>query len=336
MARSRSLPTTLFKEPAFFELESDTQTVLLGLVLLADDHGRGLAHTGLLAREFNKPIAVIEWALPQLEHVRLLHCYVVAGQRYYWLPHWTEWETLSKPARSRFPAPPAADDLPRPFSPTFSQNPQGNVGESRNPLHEDEEEGEGKGEKEEEQEKEPEGEGEGEHEHEREPEVEGEGELAPIIFLTPSGDGGVATVSHEQIRTVTRHTARILKLAVSDALTRVVAEYIALPGLSLLGEADAAREWIEDRRRNRQHKRMTPAFFRGWLKREQEALRQRQAERSQATGTAPSPPMSRPGPSRALSGLPGRSLMQLEAHYRAQYARGKEPHEQTRHPATER
>ncbi|HLG77545.1 MAG TPA: hypothetical protein VKX46_14100 [Ktedonobacteraceae bacterium] len=332
MARSRSLPTTLFKEPAFFELESDTQTVLLGLVLLADDHGRGLAHTGLLAREFNKPIAVIEWALPQLEHSRLLHCYVVDGQRYYWLPQWTEWETLSKPARSRFPAPPTADELPRPAAPTCSQKPQGKLGECWNSLHEDEEEGEGKGEKEEEKEQEPEVEG----ESEQEPEVEEEDELAPIIFLTPSGDGSVATISQEQIRTVTRHTARILKLAVSDALTRVVAEYIALPGLSLLGEADAAREWIEDSRRNRQHKRMTPAFFRGWLKREQEALRQRQAERSQATGTAPSLPMSRPGPSRALSGLPGRSLMQPEAHYRAQYARGKEPHEQTGHSTAER
>ncbi len=177
-----------------------------------------------------------------------------------------------------------------------------------------------------------------ESESEQEPEVEGEGEgeLAPIIFLTPSGDGSVATVSQEQIRTVTRHTARILKLAVSEALTRVVAEYIALPGLSLLGEADAAREWIEDSRRNRQHKRMTPAFFRSWLKREQEALRQRQAERLQATGTASAPPLSHSGPSRAPSALPGRSLMQLEAHYRAQYARGKEPHEQTHHPATER
>src|SRR5579883_3398202 len=323
MARSRSLPTTLFKEPAFFELESDAQTVLLGLVLLADDHGRGLAHTGLLARELNKTVAVIEQALSQLEQVRLLHCYSVEGQRYYLLPHWTEWETLSKPARSRFPAPPIEETLQRPDSPIFSQNAQGNLGESRNSLNEVEVEGEGEREEEVEQ------------EHGHEEEGEDEGAPAPITFLTPSGDGGVATVSQKQIHTVTWHIARILKLSVSDALTRVVAEYIAIPGISLLGEADAAREWIEDSRRNRQHKRMTPAFFRGWLKREQEALRQRQAERSQATGTGRSSPTSSPGTPPSSSGLPGRSLMNLEAQYRAQYARGKESHDQTRHPAAE-
>lgn len=53
MARSRSLPTNLFEDPDFFERSSETQVVLLGLVLDADDAGRGLAHTGLLARKFN-------------------------------------------------------------------------------------------------------------------------------------------------------------------------------------------------------------------------------------------------------------------------------------------
>ena len=38
-----------------------------------------------------------------------------------------------------------------------------------------------------------------------------------------------------------------------------------------LGEADAAREWIEDPRRNRKRKQLTPAFFRCWLKREHDA-----------------------------------------------------------------
>lgn len=40
--------------------------------------------------------------------------------------------------------------------------------------------------------------------------------------------------------------------------------------LALLGEADAARKWIEDATCNRQHKPMSVAFFRRWLKREQE------------------------------------------------------------------
>src|SRR5579885_2656328 len=106
MARSRSLPTTLFEDPDFFELESDAQVILVGLVLLADDHGRGLAHTGLLARKLNKAEPLIEATLVQLEARHLLCCYADEHQRYYALPRWPEWETLSKPARSKYPEPP--------------------------------------------------------------------------------------------------------------------------------------------------------------------------------------------------------------------------------------
>ena len=60
----------------------------------------------------------------------------------------------------------------------------------------------------------------------------------------------------------------ILNLPVTERLQRVVADYLDDSSLSLLGEADAAREWIEDPRRNRKRKQLTPAFFRCWLKRE--------------------------------------------------------------------
>jgi hypothetical protein len=56
-----------------------------------------------------------------------------------------------------------------------------------------------------------------------------------------------------------------------QALTRLVAAYASLPGLSLLGEAEAAREWIDDPARNRASKLLTVAFFRHWLKRENES-----------------------------------------------------------------
>ena len=68
----------------------------------------------------------------------------------------------------------------------------------------------------------------------------------------------------------TKQVATILKLHITDDLARVVADYLAHPGLSLLGEADSAVEWIADPARNRKRQRMTPAFFRRWLKRETE------------------------------------------------------------------
>jgi hypothetical protein len=39
MAHSRSIPTQLFWDPAFSLLDSDTQIILLGLTLIADDEG---------------------------------------------------------------------------------------------------------------------------------------------------------------------------------------------------------------------------------------------------------------------------------------------------------
>jgi hypothetical protein len=58
----------------------------------------------------------------------------------------------------------------------------------------------------------------------------------------------------------------------SRGLQRVVADYLGDSSLSLLGEADAARDWIDDPRRNRKRVPLTPVFFRRWLKREHEAV----------------------------------------------------------------
>jgi hypothetical protein len=79
--------------------------------------------------------------------------------------------------------------------------------------------------------------------------------------------------SEKTVSEATKQVAAILNLPITDDLARVVSDYLALPGLSLLGEADSAAEWIADPARNRQRQRMTPAFFRRWLKREAEAVR---------------------------------------------------------------
>src|SRR6266852_903752 len=106
MARSRSLPLTLFEDPDFFERSSETQIILVGLVLGADDAGRGQAHVGLLARKLNKEVVQVEHALRELQTVDLLVCYQVERQHYYSLTRWQEWETLSRPTPSKYPPPP--------------------------------------------------------------------------------------------------------------------------------------------------------------------------------------------------------------------------------------
>src|SRR5579885_3121324 len=108
MAKSRSIPTDLLADPDYIELDSDTQVILLMLVLMVDDERRGRAHTGMLARHFNKSPERIEHALACFSELDLVACYVVGRHRYYHLQRWWEWQTLSKPTPSRFPAPSTA------------------------------------------------------------------------------------------------------------------------------------------------------------------------------------------------------------------------------------
>src|SRR5579859_3028282 len=267
MARSRSLPTSLFDDPDFFEQSCETRMILMGLVLLADDSGRGPAHPDLLARKLNTTAPLVEEALQALEKSRMLICYQVERHDYYALTHWLEWETLSKPTPSRFPAPPTqgagvsvrtssirgvnahADRSIAPFVEAGAGEPKGEESEQRS---------------------------------------QESGDVVPdnvVAFPAFSaGDSGASVQAPKALREKTQQVASILKLPVDDALLRIVEEYGADPALSVLGEADAAREWIENPRRNQKGQRMSPAFFRRWLKREQETLQMRKEQQQRATG----------------------------------------------------
>jgi hypothetical protein len=202
--------------------------------------------------------------LTTLTKTGFLACYQINGQWYYQHLHWQEWETLSKPTPSRYPAPPHQEDS------VPSEIPQEN---SKKPREiPPEEEGEGKKNLKEEQKK------------------EGEDEpvklrIVPFPSATHANDNADLLSSQQQIVECTNQIAQILRLDVSPALTRIVEEYRLDTTISLCGEADAAHEWIENPRRNRTGQTMTPAFFRRWLKREREEVLSRQAQRLQATGT---------------------------------------------------
>jgi hypothetical protein len=130
----------------------------------------------------------------------------------------------------------------------------------------------------------------------------------------------------------THQVAAILKVTVTDGLARVVADYLGDSSLSLLGEADAAREWIEDPRRNRKRQEGTPAFFRRWLKREHEASKRGFAPpgtqlRETESGTRPPPAQAgkvlvngigRPGPPGTTTASLGENPYQAYVHERTQ------------------
>jgi hypothetical protein len=105
-------------------------------------------------------------------------------------------------------------------------------------------------------------------------EDEGEAQPPPNIVPFPAARANADVETHFTetiVLEATQQVATILNIPVTDGLARVVADYQGDSSLSLLGEADAAREWIDDPRRNRKRKPLTPAFFRRWLKREREA-----------------------------------------------------------------
>ena len=270
MARARSFPSDFLKDPDIIALSgADECLILIGLILRADDYGRGFAHSTLLGREIRgySP-EQIESALHVLEALELVTLYEVGRHRYYSLPRWNEWQKLRDPAKSKFPVPPNDPEAEKHISQKSAkkgEEPAGNFAKGQNPAPEEEEEGEGEEEK----------------EVEREKEKEEEEEATPpnvVAFPTAhTSTTSTASLSVSHFEEVTTKIAVILKLTTDEALKRIVTDYCHDATLSLFGEADAAREWIDDPRRNRKGQRMTPAFFRRWLKREHEDVLKRQA-----------------------------------------------------------
>jgi hypothetical protein len=78
--RTRTLPRAW--DPAFSLLDSDTQIILLGLTLIADDEGRGLAQSRFLVRQFDKDATLVEQALTTLTETSFLAYYQIGNQRY--------------------------------------------------------------------------------------------------------------------------------------------------------------------------------------------------------------------------------------------------------------
>ncbi len=276
MASKRCLPTRFFKDADIMNVSKEGQLILVGLVLLADDEGRELAHPRLLSREIDYPPEQIEAALQELVENDLVLLYQAGKHRYYSLTRWNQWQSLSsqKITLSKYPAPPEHADVAQ-FSEGVSQQGEHAVESSQHfPIFPREIPGNA----EEYREIPPQDnviESNGMQEKRIEEEDEREGQPPPNVVTFPSArdDANASSYPSEQILETTKQVAAILKLSSSDALVRVVGDYIHDPGISLFGEADAAREWIEDLERNRRQQRLTPAFFRRWLKREQESSR---------------------------------------------------------------
>ena len=251
MASKRSIPTSLFSSPDFFELSSDTiRLIMIGLILDADDEGRGSAHLRLLARKLDKCPEDIEQALVELQAHGILQCYEVSDRAYYVLCHWHKYQILSKPTPSIYPA------LPDAFPTEVRQNLLGHARETQESPGESSLEEEG--EKEEEQEEKDKG-------NEDEGMMPPDSEPAPPFH--PQRSSGDASLSPKNQGVKIDQIALYLQLPLTAELEAVAREFENTSTLSLIGEAIEARCWVNDHQRNRTRQPMTPAFFRRWLKR---------------------------------------------------------------------
>ena len=280
----RCIPTRFFKDPDIVDLSKDAQLILIGLVLNADDEGREYAHAKVLGQEMDYPPEHIEAVLQELSEQHLIVLYEVGRHRYYQLTQ--QWQNLgSKATPSKFPA-------PEHFPESSRKIPENSGNLSESPAQEKR------------------------REEKLTQENAAEGNTTPANitpFPSKSGGGGgeVVSLNENEIDQQTRDVAKILRLEATPALRRVVADFLGDTALSLTGEADMAREYIDDPKRNHRHKTMSPAFYRQWLKRERDQPRPKSGQNpttlpaGQATGTDSTHP---PGPA-------FRSLMNLEAEY---------------------
>lgn len=250
MAAKRSIPTTLFASPDFFELSTDTiRLVVIGIILDADDEGRGSAHPRLLARKLDKRPEDIEQALAEMESHGILRSYEVSGRIYYVLLHWHKYQVLSKPTPSNFPPPPQERPTNAIYAPGIPEQSRASAESPGESFPEGEEE-----------EKE-------EHEEERN---KGEGSPTPgmsNMLPSASNSSNDSSPSLEKKSVDIDQVAFYLHLPITTDLKAIVGEFLQTPTLSLIGEAIEARSWVDDPRRNRKGKQMTPAFYRRWLKR---------------------------------------------------------------------
>src|SRR5205085_8661640 len=103
MSRHRCFPTNLFFIPKFEALSSNTvRLIYIGIVLDADDYGRGMASASILGRKLAQPPDTIESALLELEQQGFLECYEVEGEHYYHMRNWFKLQKLSRPTPSGY------------------------------------------------------------------------------------------------------------------------------------------------------------------------------------------------------------------------------------------
>jgi hypothetical protein len=98
---------------------SDAARMLsIGLMLLADDHGRGRAHPLFIASRVwaygdpHESLTKVSDGLAELESLGFVRLYEVSKQQYFEIRNWLKHQKVQHPSAPRIPAPPPDDEPP--------------------------------------------------------------------------------------------------------------------------------------------------------------------------------------------------------------------------------
>jgi hypothetical protein len=335
MPKYRTTPTELVENPDMINGGIEVSGVLFWLALLVDDEGRAILDSAALARRFNIEREVFERGLAYLVEHEFLQVYQVGRYHYYQILRWERWQNLSEKTKtpSRYPPPPQTDTINA--HPGTAVGAPGTPGEPAQAPACPGEPGEAQGKRRE-----------AKQSKEKTSEVEEHAAPPPNVVPFPAArdddDDPVSALSDQSapIREATQQVASILHLPASEGLARIVADYLPSPGLSLVGEADAAREWVDDPMRNRKGQRMSLAFFRRWLQREVEAANIRKHSRASPGAASRTSSWSQARTGTTGAGPPAESgeespdpyaafVKRRAAEVRQRFQEGKKTHEAT-------
>lgn len=110
MARRRMLSPEIWESESFGSLSLLGKILWIGLISNADDEGIGRAQPNYLKSRIlpydELRVADIDKALAEIGHKMSVTLYEVDNNKYYSLNNWLEWQSINKPTKSKFPAPP--------------------------------------------------------------------------------------------------------------------------------------------------------------------------------------------------------------------------------------
>ena len=101
MATARMLPTNLFFIPDFMGLNYVSKLAYIGLLLHADDDGRGHIHLRALSHATDLCETEVESSLLQLAEKGLILVYVVDNKEYYQITGWFDMQSIPSPPKGQ-------------------------------------------------------------------------------------------------------------------------------------------------------------------------------------------------------------------------------------------